>query len=376
MAVVLNIETVLSKYRLLVSNELRRFLDQTQQSGQVEMLSTFYGQMRYHLGWAHADLSPVEDNPARYLGKFLRPALLLLAHQACLPAQPTAGPTNQPPYHLEQILPAAVAVELVHNFSLIHDDIEDGDPLRHHRPTLWKLWGQPQAINTGDGLFCVARMALWELAKNGVDAQTVITLASIFDRASLLLCEGQHLDMSFEHQHDITVALYLEMIGRKTAALMQCAAEMGAHLATSNPAQIARLATFGRSVGIAFQLRDDLLGIWADETKLGKAPAGDIRRKKMSLPIIDALEHATPTQRERLSAIYAEEGPANDEHVSETLSIFAATNVQQRCQQRLATAIQSAQQALEAIAWSEPGEQAQQELNAMLIYLAREAHNA
>jgi geranylgeranyl diphosphate synthase type I len=373
MAAAVNIETVLSKYRLLVGNELRRFLDQSQQDAQVEMLSTFYGQMRYHLGWAHADLSPVEEYPGRYLGKFLRPALLLLAHQACLPARPAAG---RPPYRLEQILPAAVAVELVHNFSLIHDDIEDSDPLRHHRPTLWKLWGEPQAINTGDGLFCIARLALWELAKNGVEAQTILTLARIFDSACLALCEGQHLDMSFERQREITVAQYLDMIGRKTAALMQCATEMGARLATSDASQIARLATFGRSLGMAFQLRDDLLGIWAAEDELGKAPAGDIRRKKMSLPIIDGLEHATLAQQERLRAVYAEEGQASDEQVMEVLAIFAASHVRRRCQARLASAIEDARQALEAIAWSEPGEQAQHELNAMLDFLAREAYSS
>lgn len=369
MAVAVNIETVLSKYRLLVGNELLRFLNQIQQDAQVEMLSTFYGQMRYHLGWAHADLSPVEGNPGKYLGKFLRPALLLLAHQACLPAPADAG---RPPYQLEQILPAAVAVELVHNFSLIHDDIEDSDPLRHHRPTLWKLWGEPQAINTGDGLFCIARLALWELARNGVEAQTILTLARILDSACLALCEGQHLDMSFERQREITVAQYLDMIGRKTAALMQCATEMGARLATSDANQIARLATFGRSLGIAFQLRDDLLGIWAAEDELGKAPAGDIRRKKMSLPIIDALEHAAPAQQERLRAIYAEEGQASDEQVEEALAIFAASRVRLRCQGRLASAIQSARQALQDIEWSEPGEQAQHELNALLNFLARE----
>lgn len=375
MAVSLNIETVLSKYRLLVGNELRRFLDQAQQDTQVEQLTTFYGQMRYHLGWAHADLSPVEGNPAKYLGKFLRPALLLLAHQACLSTGPTSASAGQPPYQLEQILPAAVAVELVHNFSLIHDDIEDSDPLRHHRPTLWKLWGQPQAINTGDGLFCIARLALWELAKNGIDAQTILTLARIFDSACLALCEGQHLDMSFERQGEITVDLYFEMISRKTAALMQCATEMGARLATSEADQIARLATFGRSLGIAFQLRDDLLGIWAAENELGKAPAGDIRRKKMSLPIIDALEHTTPKLQDRLRAIYSAEGPASDEQVSEVLAIFTASQVRQRCQEQLASAIEDARQPLEAIAWSESGEQAQHELNTMLDFLAHEAQH-
>ncbi len=373
MAVVLTLETVLSKYRLLVGRELRRFLDVAQQDAQGEALSIFYGQMRYHLGWAHADLSPIDENPGRFLGKFLRPTLLLLAHQACLPAYPTPASAGKPPYQLEQILPAAVAVELVHNFSLIHDDIEDGDPLRHHRPTVWKLWGQPQAINTGDGLFCMARLALWELAKTGVDAQTILTLARIFDSACLELCEGQHLDMSFERQHAMTVPLYLDMISRKTAALMQCAAEMGARLATRNDDQIAQLASFGRALGIAFQLRDDLLGVWAAETELGKAPAGDIRRKKMSLPIIDALEHAGPEDRARLQMIYAQEGAAADAQVAETLAIFAESDVRRRCQNQLDEAINTARQALEAMAWGKASEPAMRELNALLDSLARAA---
>ena len=367
MAVALEIETILNKYRLLIDGQMRSFFARTQTDVQIEQLATFYGQMRYHLGWAHADLSQAEATT----GKRLRPMLLLLAHQLCLPDQPTPGVS--PPYQLEQILPAAAAVELVHNFSLIHDDIEDGDPLRHHRPTLWKLWGQAQAINTGDGVFCLARLALWELAQTGVDAHTILTLAQLFDRACLELCEGQHLDMSFERQREITVALYLEMIGRKTASLMRCASEMGARLATSNAAQIAQLAEFGRSLGLAFQLRDDLLGVWAAERDLGKAAAGDIRRKKMSLPILEALEHSAPRSRQRLQAIYDEEGPASDEQVAQVLALFAEAGVQQRCQERLAAAIAAAERALDAIAWSEAGAQARHELSTLVEFLSQAA---
>lgn len=364
MSVAVDINTVLSKYRLLVESHLRSILEQTQTDAPLDQLATFYGQMRYHLGWAHPDLSPAEGNP----GKLLRPILLLLAHQVCLSDETLLA--DHPPYTLEQILPAAAAIELVHNFSLIHDDIEDGDPLRRHRPTLWKLWGQPQAINTGDGLFCVARLALWELVKTGVDAPTILTLARLFDSACLELCEGQHLDMSFERQRQISVSLYLDMIGRKTAALMQCATEMGARLATRDETQIAQLAAFGRSLGLAFQLRDDLLGVWAAEHELGKAPAGDIRRKKMSLPVLEALEHSAPEQQERLRAIYEEEGPATDEQIAEALDLFAIAGIQQRCQDRLTTAVAAARAALDAIAWSEAGAPARHELGALVDFLA------
>lgn len=364
MTAVIKVNTVLDKYRLLIETQLRSLLAQTQADTQLEQLTTFYGQMRYHLGWVHPDLSPAEGNP----GKLLRPTLLLLAHQLCLPDE--SFPGSHPPYALEQILPAAAAIELVHNFSLIHDDIEDSDPLRRHRPTLWKLWGQPQAINTGDGLFTIARMALWELVKTGVDATTILTLARLFDSASLELCEGQHLDMSFEHQREISVSLYLDMISRKTAALMQCATEMGARLATRDETQIAQLATFGRSLGLAFQLRDDLLGVWAAEHELGKAPAGDIRRKKMSLPLLEAMEHSAPAQQERLRAIYDEEGQATDDQIAEVLDLFADAGIQQRCQDRLTTAIAAARCALDAIAWSNAGAPARYELGALIDFLA------
>ena len=363
MVVVLQIETILNKYRRLVDSQLQRVLARAQADAQLESLATFYGQMRYHFGWVKADLSPAQSKP----GKFLRPTLLLLAFRVC---QQEPHDADKRPYGLEDILPAAAAVELVHNFSLIHDDIEDGDALRHHRPTVWKLWGEPQAINTGDGVFALARLALWELVKSGVDAATILALAHLLDSACLTLCEGQHLDMSFERQDDLGVSRYLDMIGRKTAALMQCATEMGARLATEDRAQIEQFAAFGRALGMAFQLRDDLLGIWAEERDLGKEPAGDIRRKKMSLPILDALEQATPAQRTRLRTLYTQEGPASDGQIAEVLHIFSRNQVRAHCQDRLADAISTARQALEAITPAAGGSEAWQELSALVEYLA------
>lgn len=370
MAVALQVETVLNKYRMLVDAQLRRVIAQAEAEAQVEALAEFYGQMRYHFGWVHSDLSPAQGKP----GKFLRPTLLLLAFQVCRQQERQPWQEGQvpaaPAYQLEQILPAAAAIELVHNFSLIHDDIEDNDPLRHNRPTLWKLWGQPQAINTGDGLFSLARLALWGLTNTGVEAQAVLEQARILDRACLTICEGQYLDMSFEGQGNLSVSMYLDMIDRKTAALMQCAMEMGARLATTDEETIARLAAFGRALGMAFQLRDDLLGVWASEQELGKTPAGDIRRKKMSLPILDALEASTPAQRTRLQAIYAAKGPASDAQIAEVLEIFALHQVRQHCQQRLADALSDARQALEAITPGPTAAEAWSELNALVNFLA------
>ena len=280
----------------------------------------FYGQIEYHLGWRTVDLTPAEL-PA---GKLLRPTLLLLACELAAGYAETAA--SWPATAVRRALPAAVAVELLHNFSFVHDDIEDGDEVRHHRPTLWRLWGIPQAINTGDGIYALARLQLWRLSEQGVAAATVLRMGELFDRTALELCEGQFLDLraegQAESQHDVTVALYLAMIERKTAALMACATEMGFMARRAGfPDLASRLGEFGRQLGVAFQLRDDLLGIW-QATELGKSAAGDLRRKKMSLPIISALECAAPADRAMLAAIYSERGPASDEQIARLLDVL------------------------------------------------------
>ena len=221
-------------------------------------LLSYYGQMEYHLGWVDANFSPVTGNT----GKLLRPTLLLLAYEAAGVEGDTAETTPHSDY-LRRALPAAAAIELTHNFTLIHDDIEDGDAKRHHRATLWKQWGIPYAINTGDGMFALARLTLWGVVDEGVEAAVAVRLGVALDRAFLVLSEGQHLDISFEARQDISVSMYIDMIRRKTGALMGCAAEMGAILGTRDEETIARLRDFGNAMGVAFQVRDDLLGVWA-----------------------------------------------------------------------------------------------------------------
>src|SRR5947209_8109134 len=158
-------------------------------SGAVD-LQSYYGQMQYHLGWVDADFSPAVSNP----GKLLRPTLLLLAYEAAGAWGLMTSDTN----YLRRALPAAAAVELTHNFTLIHDDIVDGDTERRHRPTLWKIWGVPQAINTGDGLFALARLALWGVLDEGVEGMIAARLGAVLDQACITIAEGQYLDMSFE----------------------------------------------------------------------------------------------------------------------------------------------------------------------------------
>ena len=188
-------------------------------------------------------------------------------------------------------LPGAAAVELGHNFSLVHDDIEDGDVERRHRPTLWTLHGVPQAINTGDLIFSLSRVALHRLTDLGFSDTKVLRLMRLYDETCVKLCEGQYLDIATSASDEpMSVELYFDMIGRKTAALISASIEAGALLATDDDEVIARYRRFGWSLGLAFQVNDDLLGIWGQEQATGKEPT-DLARHKKTLPVLYALQH-------------------------------------------------------------------------------------
>jgi len=237
-------------------------------------LRDLYGMLRYHLGWEDRDFRPITG--PQPTGKRLRPVFCLLCCEAC------GG-------DWERALPAAAAVELVHNFSLIHDDIEDGDSTRRGRPTVWSVWGVPQALNAGDTLFTLAHLALFRLTDRGMPPETVLSALQILLTACLRLTEGQFLDLRFEGQEEVSVEDYLFMIARKTAELLSAACELGALMAGA-PADVReRLRTFGHHVGIAFQIQDDILGIWGDPAVTGKPVGSDLRRGKKTFPVLYAL---------------------------------------------------------------------------------------
>jgi geranylgeranyl diphosphate synthase type I len=258
-----------------------------------------YEMVRYHLAL---------DGSGASGGKRIRPLLGLLAYASITGDHRLA-------------LPGAAAVELGHNFSLVHDDIEDGDTERRHRATLWTIHGVPQAINTGDALFSLSRIALHRLTDLGFPDAKVLRLMRLFDQTCLRLCEGQYLDIEMSRSDDLmTVELYFDMIGRKTAALIAASIESGALLATDDEATIQRYHDFGWALGIAFQLNDDLLGIWGAEQATGKEPS-DVAHKKKTLPVIFAYEHAGPGDRVRLAALYAQPDPG-PEAVTEIIAIL------------------------------------------------------
>jgi geranylgeranyl diphosphate synthase, type I len=240
-----------------------------------------YEMCRYHLGLDGSGSS----------GKRMRPVLGLLAYASITGDHRAA-------------LPGAAAVELGHNFSLVHDDIEDGDVERRHRPTLWAVHGVPQAINTGDMLFSLSRVALHRLSDLGFSDHKVLRLMRLYDETCVALCEGQYMDMrAAEADAPMSVEAYFDMIGRKTAALIAGSIEAGALLATDDDAVIRRYRAFGWDLGMAFQINDDLLGIWGQEEATGKEPT-DIARHKKTLPVLYAFEHASAHDRERLAGLW------------------------------------------------------------------------
>jgi geranylgeranyl diphosphate synthase type I len=196
-----------------------------------------------------------------------------------------------------QAVPAAAAIELLHNFSLIHDDIEDASPTRRGRLTLWKLWGIELAINAGDAMFAAAHLALNRLIEHGVEARVVVQALRRFDETCLRLTQGQHADMEFEARDVVSVDEYVEMIRSKTAALLALCAELGALIAGGDNTVVDHYANFGLDLGLAFQVKDDILGIWGDEQLTGKSAATDVVTRKKTLPVLYGLAQS-PTLRQ------------------------------------------------------------------------------
>ena len=250
----------------------------------------FMGMVHYHMGWSDVNFKPVDSNG----GKRVRPLLCLLCCQS-------AGGDWQ------QAVPAGAAIEILHNFTLIHDDIQDASPTRRGRPTVWKIWGEKQAINVGDAMFALAHLVLGRLLAKGVSAEIVNQSLMRLDQTCLDLTYGQFTDMNFEERTVVSVDEYLRMIDGKTAALISLSSELGALIAGVEKELIDYHAAFGRDLGLAFQVRDDILGIWGDETVIGKSAATDIATRKKSLPVLYGLEN-----NRELRDLYEQNPPGTD----------------------------------------------------------------
>jgi geranylgeranyl diphosphate synthase type I len=234
----------------------------------VDMLSPEIRRVvQYHLGWADPDGVPQSGSG----GKAIRPALALLGAEA-------SGCSS------DAAIPGAVAIELVHNFSLLHDDVMDHDRTRRHRPTAWALYGIGPAICAGDALMVLAHQVLTHDPSAGAHEADCLLA-----EATAAMIAGQADDLRFEGCLDVSVDDYLAMAGRKTGALLGCATAIGAVLGGAPRSTIDALDAFGRHLGLAFQAVDDLLGIWGDPQSTGKPVGSDLRQRKASLPIVAAL---------------------------------------------------------------------------------------
>ena len=287
-----------------------------------------YRILRYHLGWVDE-----YDHPsAGAEGKAFRPALCLLSCQA-------AGGT------LDAGIPAAASVELMHNFSLIHDDIQDQDRQRHHRATVWALWGKPEALNAGNALRIVADMTLMKLAEHGLPTARLLQASNLLVRRCLQMIEGQYLDLSFENRLDVSTTEYREMIASKTGALISCAMELGAMVGPDDTALSSTLSEVSRYLGFVYQVRDDILGIWGEESATGKPQGNDIRRKKKTYPIVYALQHAGDPEKSTLGRILQKES-ISDNDVSRAMDILGELNARDEAQ---ALAARMSEKALETL---------------------------
>lgn len=249
-----------------------------------------YDIMRYHMGWKDEELRPT----ATYGGKRIRPILCLTVSEAIKGDHQAA-------------LPVAAAIELVHNSSIVVDDIYDKSSLRRSRPAAWTIWGPQRAIVAGLSIQALMNVATLRLQENDVPPAKIFRILQKLSDTLLEMCEGQFMDMSFEETPVVSVEDYLMMVHGKTAALIECATYCGALLATDDEKLIQHYGSFGRKVGIAFQIIDDILGIWGRPEITGKPRGIDLKSKKKTLPFLYGLAVAEPEKRERITKIYAQE---------------------------------------------------------------------
>ena len=333
---VIPLPAVFDRYREEVGHALRASL-----SGDDSLIRRM---LAYAMGWVDVEGAPTLATE----GKALRPTLCLLACEA------TGGATAD-------AMPAAVALELVHNFSLIHDEIQDRDDVRRHRPTLWKVWGERKALVAGNVMRIFADMALW----GHRDRETALTVAGLVTQANLDMIEGQYMDLHFEGRLDITMDDYLAMISRKTGALIRCSLVAGAAAGSGDPAVIEAFQESGKAFGMVFQVRDDYLGVWGVEAATGKPVGADIRRKKNAFPFVYAMSKASGEGREALLEIYGQP-EVGDGDVAAALDIMERLGARENAQ---ALARYHSERAIEALRGIELTSEARQDIEEVAHFL-------
>lgn len=329
-------------------------IEQAIQHALEDSPSPLRGILQYHFGWVDQNFAPTVSDS----GKRLRPVLSLLVFEALTGNH---GPA----------LPAAAALEMIHNFTLIHDDIEDNDLERRGRPTVWSIWGKPQAINAGDYLYTLAFQTLHRLDPARFSPEQRLAVQQVVVEACLELTIGQDMDMRFEQSLAVTTAMYIDMVSKKTGQLLTASMVVGAMLGTPDEVMIGHYREFARNIGIAFQIRDDMLGIWGDAAKTGKSVDNDIRRKKKTLPVLYTLNQLSGPQRDKLHALYAAAEPLMDGEIAFVRHCLAEAGAQPYTRQAADGYIEAAFAALNRIGLAN---QAHTELEIIARFLVDRAY--
>ncbi|MGB9857654.1 MAG: polyprenyl synthetase family protein [Dictyoglomaceae bacterium] len=266
------------KYLILIERRLQENWEK------FSNLLPLYFFSAYHMGWVDEEGRPLTEFKG---GKRLRPLFCVLVNQAFNGS-------------LDDALNLGSSLEFLHNFSLVHDDIQDGDEKRHNRWTVWKLWGVPQAINVGDSLFNLCFQVLTQISSPTLQRVSLKEITATIQE----LIEGQYLDLSFEHRNEISLKEYMTMIEKKTARLFATTFYLGSFSANYKEDISRKFFEIGRNFGIFFQIADDIMGIWGDPKKTGKSALGDLWKKKKTFPIIYLLQEASDKERQKLYEIW------------------------------------------------------------------------
>lgn len=248
-------------------------------------------------------------------GKRLRPAMLLMANELF------GG-------DVKQAVPAALAIEMFHNFTLVHDDIMDNASIRRNQPTVHTKWNQTVAILSGDLMMIKALDLLCE-----TQTDNIRSLIAVFNKTAAEVCEGQQWDMNFEQENDITEYEYINMITLKTAVLLGCSLKLGALIANAGKQDADHLYEFGKNIGIAFQIQDDILDSFGEGDKVGKKIGGDIASNKKTLLLIEALNNSSPSLQEELKHWLTQPNDENDSKIKAVLSVYEKSNVRNKAEQ-------------------------------------------
>ena len=297
----MNLPNILTKHRQEIDAALRNeFTDKT---------LPLYNMIGYHLGWKDENGKPIKSNS----GKYIRASLCLFSCEAIS-------------HDYAKALPAAIALELMHNFSLIIDDIQDRDIERRNRPTVWKIWGQPQAINAGMAAFILARMSLTRLQASGIGVEKELQIYKLLDTISIKSLEGQFLDIDFEGKPAISINEYIRMIKLKTGTPIAGSMQMGACLGTEDNKLVELFQEIGMNLGVAYQIPDDVVSIWGESIKTGKLTGSDIYNRKKTFPFVYTMGNCHDEAKKELADIY-ETGEFDENNLNNITNIYDSVGI-------------------------------------------------